>query len=92
MKPRSEHVTAARSSRALPADPFCSSLVEAATATLEESTGHAERALDRLVRATEASASRDPAWHAHPANHLRPTSAAASAAVREGSPDTTVTW
>jgi LuxR family maltose regulon positive regulatory protein len=76
-----EHVTAARSSRALPADPFCSSLVEAATATLEESTGHAELALDRLVRATEASASRDP-WIA---DCLRVE--AAWLRLREGAPE-----
>ena len=75
-----EHVTAARSSRTLPADPFCSSLVEAATAALEESTGRAGPALDRLEEAADVSARSDP-WVA---DHLRVEAARLS--VREGAP------
>ena len=75
-----EHVTAARSSRTLPADPFCSSLVEAATATLEQSSGQTAPALERLVRAADASARRDP-WVA---DHLRVEASRLS--LREHSP------
>ena len=75
-----EHVTAARSSRTLPADPFCCGLVEAATAVLEESTGRAGPALDRLEGAANLSARRDP-WVA---DHLRVEAARLS--VREGAP------
>jgi len=75
-----EHVTAARSSRTLPADPFCSGLVEAATAALEESTGRPGPALDRLEEAADVSAGSDP-WVA---DHLRVEAAWLS--VREGAP------
>ena len=75
-----EHVTAARASRTLAADPFCSSLLEAATAALEESTGRAGPALDRLEEAVYVSADSDP-WAA---DHLRVEAARLS--VREGAP------
>jgi LuxR family maltose regulon positive regulatory protein len=76
-----EHVTAARSSRTLPADPFCSGLVEAATAVLEESTGRAGPARERLQEAADASAISDP-WVA---DQLRVE--AARLRVREGVPE-----
>ena len=76
-----EHVTAARSTRTLPADPFCASLVEAATAALEEATGRAGPALDRLEEAVDVSARSDP-WVA---DQLRVEAARLS--VREGAPE-----
>ncbi len=55
-----EHVTAARTSRMLPSDPFCHGLVEAATASLEQSSGQGRSAMGRLQAAAAASAARDP--------------------------------
>lgn len=75
-----EHVTVARSSRLLPGDPFSRSLVEAAVAALEESTGSGQAAIERLEAAAAGSATCDP-WLA---DRLRVE--AARLMMREGDP------
>jgi LuxR family maltose regulon positive regulatory protein len=54
------HVVAARASRSLTDEPFCRDLVEAALATIEQSTGRSPAAVDRLQAAVGAAAARDP--------------------------------
>jgi len=55
-----EHVALAGASQMLPAHPTCNSLLEAATAAVEQADGHLPAAADRLAAAADAATSTDP--------------------------------